>query len=265
MKKFSNQDPILFESPAAAAAATSKRSTKRTTRIRNTVSERQTALMGVAATSVPDLPALPAPAKDRVKTGHTLAVVDKIERACELRRAGLPYRQIAELMGISIMRAHQLVDTAKRERVMVAADALIEYELEQLEILREKALEIMNESAPLVNAGSVITDTVTDPATGRPTIDPRTGEPLRVRLTDRGPALQALAQLVKISSEIRRLKGADSPKRTEVTTTAGTGGPQIIFASGEEYRACLEQALASLRPRVTVDGDVTDVEARPAL
>jgi hypothetical protein len=258
MRKIPNlrDDPIVT-GPIAAAAAQRRKSTKRNTR--KTVSERQTALMGVASTSVPDLPALPAPAKDRVKTGHTLAVVDKIERACELRRAGLPYRQIAELMGISIMRAHQLVDTAKRERVMVAADALIEYELGQLEILREKAMEILNESAPMVSAGTVVTDTIIDPGTGRPTIDPRTGEPLRVRLTDRGPTLQALAQLVKISAEIRRLKGADSPKRTEVTTTAGSGGPQIIFASGEEYRACLEQALASLRPRVTVDSNVTDV------
>jgi len=215
------------------------------------------------------LPELPAPVPHapgdtvRTKGEHTASTVELIQRAVELRRAGLPYRQIGELMGVSTGRAHQLVRTAKREAIMTASESMIEHELAQLELIRAKALEILNEYAPLVNAGRVIEDTVIDPATGLPQIDPRTGKELKVKLRNRAPALAALSQLVAVSAEIRKLRGVDAPKQVAHTVNPGAGSP-VPWASREEFTADMAHVLEMdrLRRRGLPAPEVVDVEAR---
>jgi hypothetical protein len=192
------------------------------------------------------------------KGAHKAATVELIQRACELRRAGLPYREIAGLMGLSVARAHQLVETAKRERVMEASELIVAYELEQLETLRAKALEIMERYAPLVMAGGVITDTIDNPETGLPTIDHRTGKELRVRLQDSGPALAAMDRLIKISEQIRKLKGIDAPKRTEVTAKNDPSASPLAGLTPEQLQACITEGVRQLHGVRT--GPVIDVE-----
>ena len=72
---------------------------------------------------------------------ESIARLERNERAIELRRKGLTYAEIAKELGISRIRAHQIITAEmlkRRERFQDKADSLIQMQLDRLEMLWNK-------------------------------------------------------------------------------------------------------------------------------
>lgn len=82
------------------------------------------------------------PPRRRHQPQHTspesVARLERNERAIELRRQGKTYLEIGRELGISRMRAHQIITaemTKRREKFQDKADSLIQMQLDRLELL----------------------------------------------------------------------------------------------------------------------------------
>lgn len=187
--------------------------------------------------------------------------VERMERraqAVELRRAGLTYAAIGAALGCTEANAHRMVNRQLRKAISDPAEALVQAELEELELMRTKTLAVLNAQHPLVQAGEVVHAIVRD-GKGEPVLDPRTNQPLRLPLHDSKPVLAAIALLERIATSRRTLLGVDAPKKIAMTDTAGNEVPVTDMAK-ERIAEALEIAMRRLRGPKT--GDVVDAEVR---
>jgi hypothetical protein len=74
-------------------------------------------------------------------SARAIAVAEKRAQALRLRARGETFHRIAETLGVTTGRAHQLVDEALRETVQAAADDLRKLELERLDMMMPAVME----------------------------------------------------------------------------------------------------------------------------
>jgi hypothetical protein len=143
---------------------------------------------------------------DRPHSGHG-RFVSRIEtakrngEAARLRSRGLSYQEIADQLGYASKgAAHDGVRRALQEAVQEGVDELRQVETSHLLDLRRAALAVMEAHHVVVSNGRVV----------------YLGEQ---PLTDTGPVLAAISQLVRISERLSRLHGLDAPVKHDVQVT----------------------------------------------
>jgi hypothetical protein len=72
---------------------------------------------------------------------RAIAVAEKRAEAIRLRIEGETFRRIAETLGVTTGRAHQLVDEAMRETVQEPAEHLRQIELARLDMMMPAVME----------------------------------------------------------------------------------------------------------------------------
>ena len=72
---------------------------------------------------------------------RAIAVAEKRAQALRLRARGETFRRIAETLGVTTGRAHQLVDEAMRETVQEPAEHLRQIELARLDMMMPAVME----------------------------------------------------------------------------------------------------------------------------
>lgn len=117
--------------------------------------------------------------------------------ACELRAKGWNYRRIAAHFNIDVHTAHDAVQNGLRDIVQEPAAEVRRLELERLDELYTRALDILDTHHVTVSNGQIVR------LDGKP-------------LPDDGPALQAIDRLLKIQERRARLLGLDAPSRVSV-------------------------------------------------
>ncbi|MFI9200172.1 hypothetical protein [Streptomyces sp. NPDC053048] len=118
--------------------------------------------------------------------------------AAELRAKGWHYRRIAEHLGIDVHTAHQAVQRALKAIVQEPAEEVRTLELERLDRLYERAVEVLERRHVTVSQGKIIYEG---------------GEPL----ADDGPVLQAIDRLLRIQERRAKLLGLDAATKTQVS------------------------------------------------
>jgi hypothetical protein len=180
---------------------------------------------------------------------------DRRAKALEMRRAGCSLAVIGDALGISESASSRLIRRALRSVVGDPAQALIEQEIRELEMLREKAMRVLDVAHPLVSAGAIVHDVLRN-ADGSPIMDPRTNEPMRMPLHDSGPVLRAIHLLKDIAESRRRLLGVDRPTKLEVT---GTDPVDVLKGMSQDR---IERALALGLERLRRPVGIIDVTPR---
>jgi hypothetical protein len=133
--------------------------------------------------------------------GHfdrNIATAERDAEAARLRSRGLTYRQIAAELGVDVANAHRAVKRALDAVVAEPAADAVAFELERLDALYARALEVMESHHVTVSNGRVVA---------------LNDEPL----PDDGPVLAAIDRLVRISESRRKLLGLDSPTKMAVS------------------------------------------------
>jgi len=127
---------------------------------------------------------------------------DHDARAAQLRGRGLSYRAIAAELGVSVSSAHQAVARAFRDTLAEPAEQARAVELARLEAAHDVAAAIMGRDHITVSHGRIVEDSDGNP------------------ILDDGPALQAVAAVVRASESRRKLLGLDAATKTENINTA---------------------------------------------
>jgi DNA-binding CsgD family transcriptional regulator len=129
---------------------------------------------------------------------RSVETAEQDAEAARLRGRGLSYRQIGAQLNIDPSTAYRAVKRALAEIVAEPAADAVAFELERLDTLYARALEVMERHHVAVSNGRVVA------------LD---GEPLQ----DDGPVLAAITALVRISESRRKLLGLDSPTKTAIS------------------------------------------------
>lgn len=141
-------------------------------------------------------------------------------KACELRRDGLTYDAIALQLGLQHRSsARKAVQRGLLAIVQEPAEELRALELERLDVLWSKAMEIMLRKHYVAQMGSVVHLKVGD---------------VRIPLLDDGPNLKAIEVLVKLQERRAKLVGLDSAAKLEVLTV------DLIDAEIQRLRATID-------------------------
>jgi AraC-like DNA-binding protein len=136
------------------------------------------------------------------------------DRAAALLRAErLSYEQIAQRLGFADKSgAFKAVQRAIAEAPAEAGAAVKASEIEQLDLLAQKAFEAMRRKHPVISNGKRFDD-----------------------LEDDGPVFQAINTLLRIQERRSRLEGLDAPPKSEVSSDTA------IDAEIEKFLARLGQ------------------------
>jgi hypothetical protein len=140
--------------------------------------------------------------------GKFIADIDTARRdsqACILRRDGHTYDEIATQLGYADRSvAYNAVQRALLSVVKDAAEELRTLELERLDYLWKRVVQVLERRHYTVQIGKVIS--VTDEYGNK------------VMLQDDGPVLAAVDRLLKIQERRAKLLGLDAPKQIEIIT-----------------------------------------------
>lgn len=159
---------------------------------------------------------------------ETLDTAHRDAEAARLRSRGMGYRAIAEQLGFfDGSGAHKAVQRALAAVRAEGAEEARQLQLQQLDYLATKALEVLERHHVTVSNGRLIN------------VD---GEPLE----DDGPVLAAIDRLLKIQERRAKLLGLDAPARHEVVTLdaidAEIARLSAELAGGTEASAAAETA-----------------------
>lgn len=159
-------------------------------------------------------------------------VAERRERVMGRRAIGVPPAVIARELGISEQTVYDDVHRtlkARREAISRDRDLLVVLEAEELDAVRRRAWEIAN------------ADHLHVAASGRVSVHPETGEPLR----DFGPVIQALG--IVLRTQVRRapLLGLDAAQKLDVRAEVVT--LDAIDTAINDLRAQLDALPASAR------------------
>ncbi|MET8848064.1 hypothetical protein [Amycolatopsis sp. NPDC004625] len=140
-------------------------------------------------------------------------------RAYELALRGLSLRKIAATMTaegdpISHETARRLIAAEADERVAPLATAYRQMQLDRLNELRERVLEIREATHLTVSNGRVVM------------LESEDG--VKVPLPDDAPVLASVDRLLRIEERIARLLGLDAPEKAEITSTVEQISPPVL-------------------------------------
>jgi hypothetical protein len=127
--------------------------------------------------------------------------VDAAERdaaALDLRAAGLSIRQVARELGCSSTTAHRRVVRGLDRTLREPADRVRALELHRLDQLQARATTVLGARHVVMQGGRVVVD--------------QQGQPY----PDHGPALAAIAALLRIAERRAKLLGLDAPTSAKV-------------------------------------------------
>lgn len=124
---------------------------------------------------------------------------ERDEQAVRLRKAGVPYTEIADTLGVDVGTAYQMVQRGIASIPRESAEEITTLIKGQLEFVTGRLLGIMAGFHPVVNNGKVMVN----PATGEIMDDPL-------------PKIAAARMVIAASDRVARLYGLDAP-RTSVT------------------------------------------------
>jgi hypothetical protein len=158
---------------------------------------------------------------------RTIQQIEQDHRAAEFRSRSMTYRKIGETLGVSTKTAYCMVQRAIEDVPKEATKDLIALELEKLDRLDRKYLEIMDKPHPYVSAS------------GRVVI--HNGE---ILIDDR-PTMEAIAGLVRVADRRARLLGLNAPTRADITSIASL----TVESKSEQCRAEVMSLLQRLSPK----------------
>lgn len=125
---------------------------------------------------------------------RTILTAEQDAQAAQLRAKGKPYREIAEIVGISKGGAYKAVQRAIAAVPVEAVNELRAIECARLDAVIARLWDIVDADHPYVSNGRRFDD-----------------------LSDAGPVIHALTQIVRTSESKRRLLGLDAPTRQTLT------------------------------------------------
>jgi DNA-binding CsgD family transcriptional regulator len=134
-----------------------------------------------------------------------IAATERRIKVLSLRKAGAPYRQIADTLAVSLATVHDDLQRAYaelNEQQQVEAAELRTLEAARLDDLTVEATRILKTTHPFVSGGKVLSGF--------------TAEGKAIGLTDDGPKLAAIDRLLKIAERRARLLGLDAPTAVNV-------------------------------------------------
>ncbi|MCF3101436.1 hypothetical protein IPZ58_07560 [Streptomyces roseoverticillatus] len=140
----------------------------------------------------------PTPRDPTGKWMYTPESARRDAEAAELRARGMSYRRIAAELGIDVHTAHDAVERALKAIVQEPAEKVRALELERLDLLYERAVQVLERRHVTVSQGRIV----------------REGDQ---PLQDDGPVLQAIDRLLKIQERRARLLGLDAATKANVS------------------------------------------------
>ena len=160
----------------------------------------------------------------RNQHGRIVRTPEQIARdheAAQLRSHSFTFQQIGDRFGVNASGAYKMVQRAIADIPRGNTIELVALELEKLDAIERKYLEIAAKHHVFVSQG------------GKVVYD---GD---VKLEDDGPAMQAMAGLLRVSERRSRLLGLDAPAKSQVEVVNYDAGS--VEARVSELRAALEQ------------------------
>jgi hypothetical protein len=136
-------------------------------------------------------------APGRVALIDKVAVREREARALELRRDGLTYAQIGEVLGVNRQMATRIVQRGLDRIVREPAEQIRRLELDRLDHLQVEGLNVLHRRHVVVQGGKVVKDD--------------DGQPI----VDDGPTLHAIHTVLKVQARRAKLLGLDAPAKVE--------------------------------------------------
>ena len=143
-------------------------------------------------------------------------------------------REIGEHFGVTAQAAALMIQRAFGDIPRESTEELIRLEIEKLDAIERKYLEVVNRSHPVVTmSGKLVV------LNDREAILEGQDE---VLLMDDTPTMHALAGLLKVADRRAKLLGLNAPTRTELTSTV----PVSIEDKSEQAKGSVLSLLARL-------------------
>jgi hypothetical protein len=168
------------------------------------------------------------------KTGTPSEAAKHLQnKVLEMKRDGLSLYQISKELNYSDTYIKKIYRQALKAIIVDNVEDVRKMELEKLDRLEREVIGVLRAFHPVVNSGSVVRDVVDD-EDGSPMVDPKTGNPVTVRLQDQGPKLAAVDRAIRIMERRARLMGLDTPVKTQQEVRVTTEGPDLSHISVTE-------------------------------
>ena len=148
------------------------------------------------------------------------------KQVMELRRQGLSFPKIAARIGRTQGWVYKVYQKSLKSIISEDVAAVRKMELERLDELQLEVNAVLNGFSPVINQGRVVYDYLQDEFGNLVKDD--NGEPIRVKLQDVGPKLQAMAVSLKIMERRAKLLGLDAPVKTALTNPDGTKEAEVV-------------------------------------
>lgn len=165
--------------------------------------------------------------KGSPKTG-TPSVETKLmqKEILALRRQKISFPDIAEKLGFTQGYVYKLYKKSLNAIIHESVEETRKMELENLDHLQTKVMEVINTIHPFISSGQVVRDIIDGPD-GKPITDEE-GNRLTVRLRDLTPVLQGIDRAVRIMERRARLLGLDAPTKTALTNPSGDKEASLV-------------------------------------
>lgn len=170
----------------------------------------------------------------RTASAH-VAAREREKRVLEMRIASIPFRVIAEELGISVAAAHKIANRAMDRLTTEVGEKVDEYKRMQLAQLDELQMALWPQAIGYTLRGP----------DGRPELD-KYGRPIRV-----APDVKAAREVRGILERKAELLGLDAPRRQEIKGSMGTVGfslDDLLSKSEDELREILNVLTGTQAP-----------------
>lgn len=159
--------------------------------------------------------------------------------ACRLRARGWSLQRISDDLGYGGKgNVHRAIQRAKEDTIRPATQELIQQELDALDHLIDRAMEVLECRHLAVHGGKVVY-VGADPVEGE--------DDARSPLIDDGPTLQAVATLQRLYESRRKLLGTDAPQRVDTTVANLPPDDDRVLDVLTRARAAADARLAEAR------------------
>lgn len=144
-----------------------------------------------------------------------------------LRKSGMTLTAIAVKLDKSQPYVSKLYRKALKSIIHEDVEGWRKLELERLDLLQVKAMEIVMSFHPLIASGNIVRDVLED-ANGHPILDPLTNKPVTVRVQDKALVLAAINTVKGIMDQRAKLLGLNAPTKTALTNPDGSGSAPLV-------------------------------------
>ncbi|MEU0467289.1 hypothetical protein ABZ215_25080 [Amycolatopsis sp. NPDC006131] len=165
-------------------------------------------------------------------------------QAYNLRLRGLSLREIGRQMGCSHEKVRQLIALEADARVLPLADELRKQQLDRLNEMRLRALEVLEREHYQFFEGRVVRMKNGD------------GEPVPV--VDDSPVLSAIDRLLKVEDRMSKLLGLDAPVQSEVTATVEHRPVEVLSLIEQARQRTAEEEAALREGRQRVEAEARE-------